>query len=135
MLGDGLRKTNSRLRTARTTAAVRRWDFNPEDVGRLEAAHAAVLEAATRADRRLARDKDKAKLNEAVAAEQAILSWMGLESWLEYRLRAAGVPEHEDIEAVVDLTDRPPAEEPATPVNGSRADWRSVRPLVRHVRP
>jgi hypothetical protein len=115
---------------------VRRWDFDPEDVARLEAAHTAVLEAAARADRRLARDRDQERLNDAVAAEQSILSWMGLDSWLDYRLRAVGVPDLTDVEALVDLTDGQPADQPAAaPVNGTNPDWRGVRPLVRYARP
>jgi hypothetical protein len=136
MLGsDGMRRPRSRLRLVGYGPVARHWDFNPRDVERLDAAHARVLAAAERAGRRMARRKDRERLAEAEAAERAVLSWIGVTSWLEYRLRAAGVTEIEDILAVVDLT-RPRVvlqSEPAT-AETEAPDWQRLRPLLRQAR-
>jgi len=121
------------MRLVPSDAVARRWDFDPKDVLRLEAAHAGMLEAADRADRRLARKRDRQRLAEAEAAERAILSWMGVDSWVDYRLRAAGVVELDDILAVVDLT-KPQADRREDSNERELAVWRRGRPLVRQAK-
>ena len=129
---DGIRRPRSRLRLVQNRAVARRWDFDPEDVARLDEAHLAVLEAVERAGRRFARDRDRQHLAEAEATERTILAWMGLESYLDYRLRSAGVVEMDDLLAVVDLT-QPIVSEPLEREADTteHADWRGVRSLLR----
>lgn len=135
MLGsDGMRRSRTRLRLVPYGAVARRWDFNPHDVARLEAAHGRVLDAVGKVDRRLARQRDRECLAEAEAAERAVLSWMGVDSWLEYRLRAAGVVEMDDILAVVDLTKPRLVQTDAATADNEQPDWHRVRPLLRHGR-
>ena len=134
---DGVRRTRASVKQPRLVpygSVPRRWDFNPQDVARLEVAHARVLDAARQASRRLARERDRERLAEVEAAERSVLSWMGVSSWLEYRLRAAGVPEMEDILAVVDLTQSPDvAPEPGAD-GADSGEWARIRPLLRPAR-
>ena len=136
MRGDGARRSRTKqLRLVPYGKVNRNWDFNPEDVARLEAAHARVLEAGAQADRKLARQRDQERLAEAEAAERAVLSWMGVSSWLEYRLRAAGVVEMDEILSVVDLTQPVAPSQPGeSPDEVESAEWAKVRPLLRNAR-
>jgi hypothetical protein len=128
------RPRTKQLRLVPYGAVNRHWDFNPDDVARLEAAHARVLDAAKLAGRRLARQRDRERLVEAEAAERAVLSWMGVPSWLEYRLRAAGVVEMDDILSVVDLTRPQVPVQAESPDEVESAEWARVRPLLRNIR-
>lgn len=133
--GNGARRPRTKqLRLVPYGAVHRHWDFNPADVVRLEAAHTRVLDAAREAGRRMARQRDKDRLAEAEAAERSILSWMGVSSWLEYRLRAVGVVEMDDILKVVDLTQPVAVDQSESPDEVESGQWARVRPLLRNVK-
>lgn len=135
MRANGARRPRTKqLRLVPYGAVNRHWDFNPDDVARLEAAHARVLEAAAQAARKLARQRDKDRLDEAEAAERSILSWMGVSSWLEYRLRAVGVVEMEEILKVVDLTQPVAVDQSESPDEVESGEWARVRPLLRNIK-
>ena len=102
---DGARRRVEQLRlhVARLEQAARPRTAAPVDVEALELAHEAVVEAEERASGRLAGKSAQRKLEEARAAEEAILARLGFSSYTSFSFSAAA-PEV-DVEARVALQD------------------------------
>lgn len=74
----------ARLAVADAEDAARDLALDPADVEALEAAHEALIEALDRAERRLAGPRARQRVEQARAAEQAILDRLGLVSYTDY---------------------------------------------------
>ncbi len=90
--GRGTASALAALETARTELAgaeraMAKPNLSPDDVAELEAAHEAMLEADGRGSGRLRRGGSK-KLDEAAAAQQAILDRVGFPTWSAYVMGA-----------------------------------------------
>jgi hypothetical protein len=66
--------------------AVRNPQLDRDEVDRLEEVHAALLDATDRADRRLAGDRARRRVEELRAAEQEVLDRLGFASYPEYMM-------------------------------------------------
>lgn len=91
MTGTSLAEARARLDDARQALleaeqAVRNPQLERDDVERLEDVHAALLEASDRADRRLAGERARRRVDELRAAEQEVLDRLGFTSHSDYMM-------------------------------------------------
>jgi hypothetical protein len=89
--GSSLAEARGRLDDARQALleaeqAVRNPQLDRDEVDRLEEVHAALLDATDRADRRLAGDRARRRVEELRAAEQEVLDRLGFASYPEYMM-------------------------------------------------
>jgi hypothetical protein len=84
---------------ARTEQQLRGPSNNPEDVKELERAHDEIADAREAAEKRFGAAKAGQRLEEAQAAEAAVLARMGFDSWADYRLGIPSAPP-QDTEAL-----------------------------------
>lgn len=74
---------------ATAEAALRQPLLNPDQIRKVEAAHAAVIEASDRAESRFGGARAKRQLADAEADERHVLERMGFTSWVDYVLTSA----------------------------------------------
>lgn len=90
--------------------AIRNPRLDREEVDRLEDIHAELLDAADRADRRLAGDRARRRVEELRAAEQEVLDRLGFASYSEYMMGSSLLHVDPVKEAALDAARRTLAE-------------------------
>jgi hypothetical protein len=102
------RLVQAETEVARMEAAIRGPVLDPDDVAELERAHEEVLEARDAAEKRFGGVKAVQRLEEAMAAEEAVLARLGFVSWADFRLGApsASVATDEELAARLALAQR-----------------------------
>ncbi|MGZ4707326.1 MAG: hypothetical protein ACXWBN_01135 [Acidimicrobiales bacterium] len=91
--GRGTAGALARLEAARTELSaaekgMQKPNLSPDDVEELEAAHQAVLEMQDKVGGRVGRRANQQRLEEAMAAEQAVLDRVGFPTWSAYVMGA-----------------------------------------------